>query len=371
MRGMTDRTSALPAGAAFATDAARWAAVVARDGDADGAFWYAVRSTGIYCRPTCRSRLPRRENVEFFAAREAAERAGFRPCKRCRPGGEGTTARHARLVARACRAMDRAADGAGRPPTLAALAAEVGMSPHHFQRTFRAVTGVTPRQYLAARRRERLQRELATAAAVTDAIHGAGYASGSSVYGASGALLGMRPGDYARGGEGERIRFAAVPCSLGWLGIGATARGVAMIAFDDDPARLRTAAAARFPRAEIVDGDAEFARWIDRVVTLVEHPADGADLPLDVRGTAFQCRVWEALRAIPPGATTTYAALAKAVGRPAAARAVAGACAANGLAVAVPCHRALRADGGLAGYRWGVERKRALLERERDPSSGA
>jgi len=340
----------------------RWAAVVARDPGADGQFFYAVKSTGVYCRPSCGARTPRPENVDFYPTAEAAAQAGFRPCRRCRPDQAPLAERHALLVAGLCRQIE----DAEVPPSLDELARSAQMSPWHLHRVFKAVTGVTPKAYAAAQRAQRVRAELARGASVTAAIHEAGYGSDSRFYEASNALLGMTPRDYRAGGSNTQIRFAVGDCSLGAILVAASPRGVCAILLGDDPDQLARDLQDRFPRAELLGGEPGFERWVAQVVGFVEAPKVGLDLPLDVRGTAFQQRVWQALREIPAGTTVSYTQLAERIGAPRAARAVAGACAANPLAVAIPCHRVVRRDGALSGYRWGVERKRALLEREAD-----
>jgi AraC family transcriptional regulator of adaptative response/methylated-DNA-[protein]-cysteine methyltransferase len=346
--------------AAYTTDDQRWAAVCARDHAADGAFYYSVRSTGVYCRPSCPSRTPRRANVAFHASCLDAEAAGFRPCLRCRPTEPPLAERQAEAVARACRLIE-ASDEA---PDLASLAEACGMSRFYFHRIFKAHTGITPKAYASARRAERVQRTLAQASTVTEAVYDAGFNSSGRFYAASQGVLGMTPTRYRAGGMGESIRFAVGACSLGAILVAATGKGICAILIDDDPGQLVRDLQDRFPQAELVGAEPEFERTVAQVVGLVEAPRIGLDLPLDVRGTAFQQRVWEALRRVPPGQTVSYAELAERVGLPAGARAVAGACAANPVAVAIPCHRVVRNDGALSGYRWGVERKRALLERE-------
>lgn len=336
----------------------RWQAVITRDGSSDGQFVYAVRSTGVYCRPSCKARTPRPENVRFFADATAAEAAGFRACKRCRPND--AQPRHAEAVTAACRLIETAET----PPSLAELARAVGLSPHHLHRVFKAVTGVTPRDYAAALRAERVRARLAAGAAVTDAVFDAGYNAGSRFYEEASAVLGMQPAAYRRGGAGVTIRFAVAQCSLGALLVAQSARGLCAISLGDDAAALVRELQDRFPQAELVGGDAAFEQVVARVVGFVEAPQLGLALPLDIRGTAFQQRVWQALREIPPGETASYREIAERIGAPRAVRAVAGACAANTLAVAIPCHRVVRLDGDLSGYRWGVARKRALLERE-------
>jgi AraC family transcriptional regulator of adaptative response/methylated-DNA-[protein]-cysteine methyltransferase len=343
-----------------AADEQRWAAVVRRDPAADGEFYYAVRTTGVYCRPSCAARLARRENVSFHLTREAAERAGFRPCKRCRPDRAALAEQHAAAVARACRAIETAETA----PALEELAAAAGMSRFHFHRVFKAITGVTPKAYAAARRAQRVRRELPVSRSVTEAIYDAGFNSSGRFYAQSAAILGMTPTDFRAGGNRAVIRFAVGECSLGSILVAATAKGVCAILLGDDPDALVRDLQDRFPRAVLTGGDREFEAAVGKVLSFVESPAIGLDLPLDVRGTAFQQRVWQALRAVPAGSTVSYSDLAGRIGAPKAVRAVAQACAANSIAVAIPCHRVVRNDGGLSGYRWGVERKRALLDRE-------
>jgi AraC family transcriptional regulator, regulatory protein of adaptative response / methylated-DNA-[protein]-cysteine methyltransferase len=338
----------------------RWAAVVARDRRADGQFVYAVRSTGVYCRPSCPARKPRPENVSFHATAAEAEGAGFRPCQRCKPDQPALAEQHAARVAELCRFIDQAEE----VPSLAELARHAGLSAYHLHRVFKAVTGLTPRAYAAARRAGRVRAELARGGTVTEAIYGAGYNSQGRFYAESGSVLGMTPSDYRAGGANTAIRFAIGECSLGAILVAASPRGVCAILLGDDPDALLRDLQDRFPRAELIGGDTDFEGLVARVVGFVEAPRLGLDLPLDLRGTAFQQRVWQALRAIPAGETASYGEIARRIGAPRAVRAVATACAANTLAVAIPCHRVVRNDGGLAGYRWGVARKRALIERE-------
>ena len=345
----------------FENDDERWAAVVERDRRAEDHFVLGVVTTGIYCRPGCPARRPRRENVRFFARGEEAEQAGFRPCKRCRPNAPSLEERRATAVARACRLIEEAEE----TPDLDALAEAAGMSRYHFHRVFKAATGITPRAYAAAHRARRLREALQEGATVTDAIHDAGFGSPSRFYEASEEVLGMPPASYRRGGRSETIRFALGECSLGTILVAATAKGVCAVHLGDDPELLLRDLEHRFANARLVGGDEAFEGLVARVVALVEAPALGHDLPLDVRGTAFQQRVWQALRDIPAGSTESYSVIAARIGAPGAARAVARACAANPVAVAIPCHRVVRRDGALSGYRWGVERKAALLEREK------
>jgi AraC family transcriptional regulator of adaptative response/methylated-DNA-[protein]-cysteine methyltransferase len=348
--------------AAFATDDARWAAVQRRDPAADGAFYYSVRSTGVYCRPSCAARPALRANVAFHPSCEDAERAGFRACLRCKPTLPPLAERQAQAVAQACRLLDAATEGAD----LDSVAQACGMSRFHFQRVFKAHTGITPKAWAAARRAERVRAALAQADTVTSAIYAAGYNSSTRFYAGAGGVLGMTPTSYRAGGSGEAIRFAVGACSLGAILVAATAKGICAILIGDDPDLLVRDLQDRFPKAGLQGGDTGFEQTVAQVVGLVEAPRIGLDLPLDVRGTAFQLRVWQALRAIPAGATVSYAELAARVGLAGGARAVAGACAANPVAVAIPCHRVVRNDGALSGYRWGVERKRELLARERE-----
>jgi AraC family transcriptional regulator of adaptative response/methylated-DNA-[protein]-cysteine methyltransferase len=344
----------------FGDDEACWAAVVRRDPAADGAFVYSVRTTGIYCRPSCAARRPHRANVAFHPTPAAAEAAGFRACLRCRPGAAPRAERHAAAVAAACRAIEAAEE----LPDLAALAAAASMSRFHFHRVFKAATGVTPHAYAAARRTERVRAALGRRSSVTEAIYDAGFNSSSRFYASSAATLGMTPSAFRGGGADAEIRFAVGASTLGAILVAATDKGVCAIMLGDDPARLVRDLQDQFPAARLDGGDAAFARLVAIVVGFVEAPDSGLDLPLDVRGTAFQQRVWQALREIPPGTTASYAEIAARIGAPRAVRAVAGACAANALAVAIPCHRVVRTDGSLSGYRWGVERKAALLARE-------
>lgn len=345
-------------------DDACWQAVCSRDASSDDLFVYGVLTTGIYCRPSCPARRPRRENVRFFPSPAEARQAGLRPCKRCTPDGPNDAARRAELIARACRIIDDAAARGIEPPTLDELAAQVGMSPHHFHRVFRAETGITPKAYVDARRAERVRRSLQDQAPVTDAIYAAGFGSSGRFYASSAARLGMTPTQYRSGGRGVDVRFAVASCSLGAVLVAATDRGVCAIELGDDPDELVRSFQDRFHAARLHGGDEQFEALVAQVLAVVEGTSSGHDLPLDIRGTAFQQRVWQALRDIPAGATVTYAQLAARIGAPSSVRAVARACATNSIAIAIPCHRVVRSDGSLSGYRWGVERKRALLERE-------
>jgi AraC family transcriptional regulator of adaptative response/methylated-DNA-[protein]-cysteine methyltransferase len=338
----------------------RWASVVARDRVADGAFYYSVETTGVYCRPSCAARLPRPENVRFHASCVDAERAGFRPCKRCRPNRPSLGEWHAAKVTEACRLIE----GSEKAPSLEELAKHAGMSAYHFHRVFKAIVGMTPKAYGLVQRGKRVRDELARTGTVTEAIFDAGYNSSGRFYEKSNQMLGMTPSSYRAGGANTDIRFAVGECSLGSILVAQSKRGVCAIALGDDPDGLVRELQDRFPRANLIGGDAEFEGLVAKVVGFVEAPALGLDLPLDIRGTAFQQRVWQALREIPPGKTASYAEIAKRIGSPKSVRAVAQACAANTLAIAIPCHRVVRNDGTVSGYRWGVERKRTLLNRE-------
>ena len=363
------RPPARPAARPYASPAQRWQAVTGRDRRADGVFYYSVATTGIYCRPSCASRLARRENVRFHDSCEAAEREGFRPCKRCRPDGAAPQYVRAALVAAACRAIALA--GPEEAPDLACLAKSAGLSRFHFHRMFKSVAGCTPREYAAGLRAGRLRSGLNQSRSVTEAFYGAGFNSSGRFYAQSASLLGMTPRGFRAGGKGETIRFAIGGCSLGCILVAATAKGVCAISLGADPEKLARELQDRFPNAALSGDDPDFARRVAAAVALVETPAAGFDLPLDLRGTAFQIRVWRALRKIKPGETASYGEIARAIGKPKAARAVARACAANSVAVAIPCHRVVRLDGDPGGYRWGVARKRALLARERAPAGGA
>lgn len=341
-------------------DDPRWAAVVARDPRADGQFVYAVKTTGIYCRPSSLARLPKPQNVEFFDTAEEAEAAGYRPSKRASKDQSDVAAQHAATVAAACRQIE----SAETLPALNELAEAAGLSAFHFHRVFKAATGLTPKGYAAAHRSRRVRQRLADGDSVTDALYDAGFNSNSRFYEAADQLLGMKPGDFRAAGQNNDIRFAVGQCSLGAILVAQSDRGICAILLGDDPHQLVCDLQDQFRRANLIGADAEFEQLIAHVVGFIEAPAIGLDLPLDVRGTAFQERVWQALREIPVGSTASYADIAQRIGSPKAVRAVAQACGANSLAVAIPCHRVVRSDGNLSGYRWGVERKRELLSRE-------
>lgn len=345
----------------LSTDAARYEAVRERDARAEGVFFYSVVTTGVYCRPTCAARLALRSNVEFHRTREDAERAGYRPCKRCRPRELPLRERHAQVI-EAARTMLETAES---PIGLKALAATVGLSPYHLHRVFKEHVGMTPRAYASAHRLQRAAGELREGASVTAAIHDAGYSSTSRFYEAGGAL-GMAPPALRTGGGGVAMRAVVLPCKLGLVLVAATAQGVCAIAFGDDAQVMAEQLRERFPRAQIAPSDGEpLGALAEAVVHMVDSAGLPASIPLELIGTAFQQRVWRALLAIPRGTTCTYAEIARRVGSPRAVRAVGTACGRNPVAVVVPCHRVLREDGALGGYRWGLERKKALLAQER------
>lgn len=345
----------------YHTDEARWEAVRTRNVQADGQFVYAVRTTGVYCRPSSSARLPKRENVEFFASAQDAEAAGYRPSRRAQSDRTASATERTALIAQACRLIE----SAHTAPNLDELAAQAGMSAFHFHRIFKAETGLTPKSYATAYRAHKLREELnAAAGTVTDAIYGAGFNSNSRFYETSDQVLGMRAKEYRAGGVGAVIRFAVGESSLGAILVAQSQRGICTILLGDDPERLVRDLQDQFPKAELIGGDGDFEQLVAQVVGFVEAPGIGLNLPLDVRGTAFQQRVWQALREIPSGQTVSYTEIAQRIGSPKAVRAVAQACAANHIAVAIPCHRVVRRDGDISGYRWGIERKRELLRRE-------
>lgn len=353
---------ALPEEPRASDEETRWRAVASRDAGCDGVVFYGVRSTGVYCKPSCPSRRPRRAQVAFFDSYSEAESAGFRPCRRCRP--RATASRDARLetVERACRLIEASEDG---PPSLAALGAQLCVSPYHLQRTFKEVVGVSPRQYALAHRVRQFKARVRGGASVASALYDAGYGSSSRLYEQAGAELGMTPASYARGGAGARIVYAIAGCEFGRLLVAATGRGLCAVRLGDTDEELACALRAEFPEAEVIEDSAALGEYVEAVLRRMAGRTDGSALPLDVRATAFQRRVWGYLQTIPYGEVRSYGEVAAGVGRPSAVRAVARACATNGVAVVIPCHRVIRGDGGLGGYRWGLERKRALLERER------
>jgi AraC family transcriptional regulator, regulatory protein of adaptative response / methylated-DNA-[protein]-cysteine methyltransferase len=342
-----------------------WTAVEGRDAGGDGSFFYGVKTTGVYCRPGCASRRPLRANAVFFETIAAAETAGFRACKRCRPTDASTASRHIAAIEKAC-ALLRTTETV---PSLAELADAACISRFHFHRVFKQITGVTPRDYARSHRLGRLGEKLDSGQPIAASIYASGFGSSSRAYEAAPDGLGMTPGARRRAGGGETIRFVTVPTPLGWALVAATKRGICMTALGDDRDNLAAALRQRFALAEVIAEDAGLKEWADRIVRFITAPEQNLDLPLDIRGTAFQARVWRALQKIPLGRTASYSEIARALGQPKAVRAVAQACAANNLALLVPCHRVIREDGDLAGYRWGLERKRALIEREREAAA--
>jgi AraC family transcriptional regulator of adaptative response/methylated-DNA-[protein]-cysteine methyltransferase len=344
--------------ATFANDDDRWTAVLKRDMSADGAFFYGVRTTGVFCRPSCASRLPRRENVDFFTSTDEARAAGYRECKRCQPGG---LPRELEIVNRACAALD--ADPQQRL-TLAQLGDAVHVSPFHLQRLFKRVVGVSPRQYQAAQRGAALRDALQRGADVTRATVDAGFGSPSRMYDTAAAELGMAPSAYRRKGAGLRVHYASAQTSLGLVLVATTDKGICKIAFGDDEALLVDDLRNEFASAELIDDPKRLAPFVEQVEGYLRGTRQRFDLPLDIAATAFQQRVWEALRRIPYGETRSYSQIAEAVGSPRAVRAVATACASNPVALAIPCHRVVHKDGALAGYRWGIARKAVLLDTE-------
>jgi len=343
-----------------ALDDPRWLDVVERNRNADGRFFYSVCTTGVYCRPSCPSRRANPAHVRFHVTPDDAEAAGFRPCRRCRPAEPPLEQRHAALVAAACRTIDVSE----RPPSLRTLASRAGLSAHHFHRVFRSVTSMTPRDYADAQRASRLRAALETSASVTEAIYAAGFDSSRAFYAAADSTLGMTPRAYRAGGAGLTIVFGTGRCDLGVVLVGRTRRGICAVLLGDDDRGLVDDLRSRFFRADLIEGDDRFLETVQCVVSHVNAPAIASQLPLDLHGTLFQQRVWQALRAIPAGSTLSYGALAARLDAPSSVRAVAQACGANPVAVIVPCHRVVGRDGALTGYRWGVERKRTLLERE-------
>ncbi|SNR85332.1 DNA-O6-methylguanine--protein-cysteine S-methyltransferase /Transcriptional regulator Ada [Pseudomonas segetis] len=343
-------------------DDPRWQRVLDRAPSLDQPFVYAVKTTGIYCRPNCPSRRPKPDNVEFFDTPQQAAAAGYRPCKRATCGGTPLSQQHAAIVSKACQIIEHAE----QLPSLDQLARQVGVSAYHFHRLFKAATGLTPRAYASANRARKLRAQLQKGSLVTDALYHAGFNASSRFYEKSAEVLGMKPSDYRAGGANTDIRFAVAQCSLGAILVAQSNRGICAILLGDEPETLVRELQDTFAQANLIGADAKFEQLVAKVIGFIEAPAIGLDLPLDLRGTAFQERVWQALRNIPAGSTASYAEIAKLIGAPTSFRAVAQACAANKLAVAIPCHRVVRSDGNLSGYRWGIERKQQLLELERE-----
>jgi len=344
----------------------RWIAVIARDPSADGRFVFAVKTTGVYCRPSCRSRRAKRQNVVFYRAPEAAEAAGYRACKRCRPKAATADAPALQRVQRACAAIDAAlTEGDSGPPALTALARAVGTSPHHLLRLFQRHLGITPKEYADARRLELVKRHLKSGDGVAGALYAAGYGSPSRLYERADAQLGMTPATYRRDGKGAVIDFTTVRAPLGRLLVAATERGLAAVSLGADDARLEQALRAEYPAAEIRRADARLKPWVGQILEHLAGERSSLALPLDLQATAFQWRVWRALQQIPYGSTATYSEIATTIGAPRAVRAVARACASNRVGIVIPCHRVIREDGAPGGYRWGIERKEKLLATEK------
>jgi AraC family transcriptional regulator of adaptative response/methylated-DNA-[protein]-cysteine methyltransferase len=343
------------------TNDPRWLSVVERDKTADGTFYYSVKTTGVYCRPSCAARLARPENVQFHQTPVDAERTGFRACKQCKPTGPSLTQENAAKILKVCRFIERSEES----PSLNKLAKCAGMSVFHLHRTFKAVTGLTPNGDAAAQRSNCVRTTLGKTQSVGDATYEAGFNSNSRFYETSNEVLGMTPTNVRYGGANTAIHFAIGECSFGSILVAESEHGVCAVFMADDPLSLIHDLQNQFPKANLVCYESGYEELVAKVVGLIEKPGVGLALPLDIRGTAFQQRVWKALQEIPVGSTASYTDIARLIGMPKAVRAVAQACGANSLAVAIPCHRVIRNDGALSGYRWGVERKRALLDRER------
>jgi AraC family transcriptional regulator, regulatory protein of adaptative response / methylated-DNA-[protein]-cysteine methyltransferase len=342
-------------------DDPRWVRIVARDKSADGIFWYSVLTTGVYCRPSCPSRIANPKNVQIHSTLAEAKATGFRPCKRCNPDDRSADDETAVLVAKACRLIDNSEEEL----SLDALATRVGRSSSHFHRLFKATTGLTPKEYADAHRAARIREGLMKNTSVTEAIYDAGFNSSGRFYEKSKELLGMTPTQYRTGGANEEINFALGQTTLGSILVASSKKGVVAILLGDDPDKFLRELQDRFPKAKLIGADKEYEKLVAHVVGFIEAPNQGLNLPLDIRGTAFQQRVWRVLQGIPAGKTVSYAEIAKKIGSPKLVRAVAGACAANNIAVTIPCHRVVRTDGSLSGYAWGIDRKRQLIDRER------
>ena len=356
---LREEVAAVATSESYSSDTARWHAFRGHETAADGTFIVAVKTTGIYCRPVCPARPAKRQNVEFFDTIDQARKAGYRACLRCKPDDISERERVAKLITRACRRIERDES----IPSVGALAADAKLSEGRFHRLFKQATGLSPRQYALAQRVEAFRKRLKSGETVTAALYDAGFNSSSRAYEAS-RRLGAKPGDVVRGGEMLTIRVGVARSSLGFVGVGMSERGLCALTFGDSVRAAHNAVQSHFPKARLIDAERTLDKELKRVVSLVEEPKDGIDLPLDIRGTAFQERVWQALRRIPVGGTKTYGEIAKAIGKPTAQRAVANACGANPIAVAIPCHRVVGAHGVLGGYGYGTKRKQALLKKE-------
>lgn len=350
------------------TNEERWQAVIERDKRFDGEFVFAVRSTGIFCRPTCPARRPRRENVVFYTVPAEAEGAGFRPCLRCRPVGNVRNEQHEALAQQICRAIEAKLDEE-ETTTLEELGAELNVSPYHLQRVFKKITGITPRRYAEMKRLEKLKTGLKTDDNVTQAMYGAGYGSSSRLYESAPRNLGMTPATYKLGGRDVRISYSIVECPLGYLLVGATEKGICAVRLGDNEQALEETLFKEYHAAILKRDDKGLGEWVGPILAHLRGNQPYLDLPIDVQATAFQRRVWEELQTIPYGSTRSYSQVARALGQPTATRAVARACATNSVALVVPCHRVVRENGDLGGYRWGIERKEKLLAQERQSSA--
>jgi AraC family transcriptional regulator of adaptative response/methylated-DNA-[protein]-cysteine methyltransferase len=344
------------------TEDAQWQAVLSKDNQFDGQFVFAVSSTGIFCRPSCPSRRPRRDRVSFFPSPQAAEQAGFRACRRCHPGKERLMDPQVEMASKVCRLID---ENDGEPTTLAVLSSAIGVSTFHLQRTFRSVMGITPSQYAEARRIGRFKQGVRDGESITNAIYDAGFGSSSRLYETAASQLGMTPATYGKGGRGAIIKYAIANCSLGKLLVAATESGVCSVTLGDSDSLLESELKKEFCHAEIQRDEALLSSALQAIVDHLKGKSQRIDLPLDVRATAFQMQVWQQLRAIPFGKTLSYSEVAKAIGQEKAVRAVARACATNPVALVIPCHRVIREDKSLSGYRWGLERKKQLLAEEK------
>ncbi len=345
---------------AIPSETESWDAVLKKDFSRDGQFYFAVKTTGIYCRPSCPSRTPKRANVSFYSTTAAAREAGFRACLRCAPDGLSKRQQQTQAILQACRAIEDQTERI----SLNDLAEKVGLSPHHFHRLFKDVTGVTPHDYFKARQIAQIGESIKNSTSVTEAIYDAGFSSSGRFYENTDAMLGMTPKAYKASGEGEHIRAGVKQSALGLVLVAATNKGICTIEFGQDAQQLMQTLRERFRNAVIVAQDAQFDSWLTTILSHLTLPKKALALPLDIRGTAFQQQVWNALQEIPLGSTVSYAQVANRIGKPKAVRAVATACASNVIALAIPCHRVVRGNGELSGYRWGVERKRQLLEQE-------